>query len=217
MLHGANRSPPEGRGVQTRLSWAPTEDKRPGGLKFNSSSERHQPCPRSLWLSRCLASKAHHLLPASSCISRMGPSKGSACIACPHSLSLSSSTSLPPHTFFHGRTRVSATKAASCSSLLSPRFAGAQYTSTESTLELGHLAVWSRSWPRFQPQGLCTCHSLHTPGSTGLPPSPSSHLSPEASQPPCPGCLMESPTILHRPSPFPAVSFLCNSICPTSY
>ena len=70
-----------------RLSWAPTEDTRPGGPKFNSSSERHQPCPPSLWLSRCLASKAHHLLPAPSRISRMGASKGSACIACTHSLS----------------------------------------------------------------------------------------------------------------------------------
>lgn len=89
--------------MQTRsdgLSWAPTEDTWPGGPKFNSSSERHQPCPPSLWLSRCLAFKAHHLLPAPSRISRTGPSKGSACIACTHSLSqlmyFSSSSSIFP-------------------------------------------------------------------------------------------------------------------------
>lgn len=132
-------------------------------------------------------------------------------------LSLSSSTSPPPHPFFHIRTRVSATKAALAPLCFPARFAGARYTCTEPVLELGHLAVRPRSGPRFQPQDLCTCRSLHMPGSTGLPPSLSSHLSPEASQPPCSGCPMEGPTILHWASPFPAVSFLCNPIYPTSY
>lgn len=107
----------------------PTEDARPGGPKFNSRAET--PAPLS-YTGHCPASRTPHLLPSLSRISRKGPSRGPACTAPSRALPLT-----PACFLLALQHQVSATKAASCSSLLSLQLAGTQHTSTEGIFRAG--------------------------------------------------------------------------------